>query len=176
MQTDSLPMISILVAARNEEPNIAACLDALFNQDYPKDRFEIWVGDDQSEDDTAAIVQSYTSKYPNVHLLSIETQLKHQRGKSNVLAQLAQQAKGEYFFITDADTTVVPEWLNCMMGYFSPEIGVITGVTAIKGTSLFARLQKAEWLFYTAQGHLYAQKGKPVTAMGNNMAVRASVY
>ncbi|MGZ3945585.1 MAG: glycosyltransferase [Mucilaginibacter sp.] len=176
MLADNLPLISILVAARNEEGNIADCLDALLQQDYPKDKFEIWVGDDQSEDNTAAIVKTYTEQYSNVHLLSIETQLKHQRGKSNVLAQLAHKTKGEFFFITDADTTVVPEWLNCMMSYFSPEIGVITGVTAIRGKRLFDKLQKAEWLFYTAQGHFYAQIGKPVTAMGNNMAVRASGY
>ena len=176
MQTEKFPVISVLVAARNEAANIGDCLDALLNQDYPKDKFEIWVGDDLSEDKTSAIVQSYATQHTNIHLLSIETQLKHQRCKSNVLAQLAHKAEGEFFFITDADTTVVPEWLSSMMGYFSPETGVITGVTAIKGKSLFAQLQNAEWLFYTAQGHFYAQKGKPVTAMGNNMAVKASVY
>ncbi len=176
MQTDNLPIISILVAARNEEVNIGDCLDALLKQNYPKDKFEIWVGDDQSEDSTAAIVRSYTSQCSNIHLLSIETQLRHQRGKSNVLAQLAHKARGEFFFITDADTTVVPEWLNCMLTYFSPGVGIITGVTAISGKRLFDKLQNAEWLFYTGQGHFYAQKGKPVTAMGNNMAVRADIY
>src|SRR5579872_3051029 len=176
MQTDNIPLISILVAARNEEANIGACLDALLKQDYPKEKIEIWVGDDQSEDNTGSIARAYTERYNYVHLLSVETQLKHQRGKSNVLAQLAHQAKGDFLFVTDADMTVVPAWISCMMNYFSPEVGIITGVTAVKGKRLFDKLQNAEWLFYTGHGHFNAQRGKPVTAMGNNMAVRTSAY
>jgi len=176
MEEETCPMVSVLVAARNEAANIRACLDALENQDYPKDRLELWIGDDQSEDETAAIIRAYTSEYPNIHLLTVENCLKHQRGKSNVLAHLAHKACGDILFITDADMTVVPSWISTMLTYFSPEVGVITGVTAVKGKSLFAKLQNAEWLFYTGHGHYNAQKGKPVTAMGNNMAVRTSAY
>ncbi len=176
MENDALPLISILVAARNEEANIAACLDALISQDYPKDKFEIWIGDDQSEDNTAAIVMEYAIKYPNVHLFSVEACVLHQKGKSNVLAQLAPQAKGEFLFITDADVTLGPLWLKTMLPYFTPQVGVITGVVATKGNSLFAKLQNAEWLFYMAHGHSNFERGKPVTAVGGNMAVRASAY
>ncbi|MFZ9970971.1 MAG: glycosyltransferase [Bacteroidia bacterium] len=46
------PQVSIWVAARNEEDNLADCLDALLNLDYPKEQLRIWVGDDQSDDRT----------------------------------------------------------------------------------------------------------------------------
>ena len=176
MDSAPSPLISILVAARNEEANISACLTALCSQDYPDEKIEIWVGDDQSEDGTAAIVKSFESDYPNIHLVQIEEQWKHLRGKANVLAQLARKAKGEYLFITDADVIVEPTWIKSMLHYFTGSVGVITGVTAVEGRSLFAGFQNAEWLFYTAHGHNNAQNGRPVTAMGNNMAVSLEAY
>jgi cellulose synthase/poly-beta-1,6-N-acetylglucosamine synthase-like glycosyltransferase len=176
MENELFPEISVLVAARNEEANIAACLDALIAQDYPAEKLEIWVGDDQSEDRTAAIVAGYAQRYPNVHLFSVETCVLHQKGKSNVLAQLAHQAKGEFLFITDADVTLGPLWLKTMLPYFTDQVGVITGVVATKGNSLFAKLQNAEWLFYMAHGHRNFENGKPVTAVGGNMAVKTSAY
>lgn len=176
MGLDPLPFVSILIAARNEEANISACLTAVVKQDYPSDKIEIWVGNDASEDKTGAIIASFEQTYPNIHSLKIETTWKHLRGKANVLAQLARKASGQYLFITDADMIVEPTWVIAMLTYFTNNVGVITGVTAVEGTSLFARLQNAEWLFYTAHGHNNAQSGRPVTAMGNNMAVSAEAY
>ena len=51
------PRLSVVVAARNEEDAIGACLDALLAQDYPADRIEILVADDDSTDRTASIVR-----------------------------------------------------------------------------------------------------------------------
>ena len=41
LRPKQLPKVSILIAARNEEKNIARCLDALMEMDYPKDNLEI---------------------------------------------------------------------------------------------------------------------------------------
>jgi len=176
MDIAHLPFISILVAARNEEANIASCIEALLNQNYPAEKTEIWVGNDQSEDGTSNIIKNFVESNQRVHLLEIEKPIMHLSGKANVLAQLAHQVKGEYLLITDADSTVEPTWVKTMLSYFEPGVGVITGVTVVKGRSLFAALQNAEWLFYTAHGHYNALRGKPVTAMGNNMAVSSAAY
>jgi cellulose synthase/poly-beta-1,6-N-acetylglucosamine synthase-like glycosyltransferase len=176
MDLHDYPLVSVLIAARNEEANIAACLDAICAQTYPAERMEIWVGNDQSEDGTAEIVMCYEKAYPNIHSLLIESQWKHLKGKANVLAQLAHKARGDYYFITDADVAVQPDWIKTMLASFTTGVGVITGVTAVEGKSLFARLQNAEWLFYTAHGDMNAKKDKPVTAMGNNMAVTKQAY
>jgi len=176
MDTNNYPLVSVLIAARNEENNIAACLDALCKQDYPKEKIEIWLGDDGSEDGTAAIINSFGYSYPNIHYLLIDQKWKHLQGKANVLAQLAHKAQGDYYFITDADVTVEPTWISCMLPFFAGTVGVITGVTAVEGKSLFAKLQNAEWLFYTAHGDMHSKKDRPVTAMGNNMAVSKEAY
>ena len=49
--------ISVIIAARNEEEDIATCLDSVCNQSYPKELFEILVVDDHSTDNTAAIIK-----------------------------------------------------------------------------------------------------------------------
>jgi cellulose synthase/poly-beta-1,6-N-acetylglucosamine synthase-like glycosyltransferase len=54
------PLISILVPARNEARSIADCVESLAQQDYP--HCEILVLDDQSEDQTAAIVTQLASR------------------------------------------------------------------------------------------------------------------
>jgi len=51
--------ISVVIPVRNEERHIPAVLDALRNQDYPSDLFEIVVADGMSTDRTAEIVAQY---------------------------------------------------------------------------------------------------------------------
>src|SRR5690606_42068999 len=54
--------VSVLIAARNEEDNIARTLDCIVNQDFPKELLQIIVVADHSTDNTAAIVASYASR------------------------------------------------------------------------------------------------------------------
>lgn len=167
--------VSVLVAARNEELNIESCLEALINQDYPNEKFEIWVGDDHSEDKTGEIVNKFLNQHPHVHLLEINRYRKHLKGKANVLAQLMEKVSGEIICITDADTVVPPGWISKMIQNLE-DADMVTGVTAIKRESLFASLQNAEWLFYIGNGHILSKKGKSVSAIGNNMAMRKKAY
>src|ERR1700733_9087265 len=53
--------ISVLVPARNEEANIAACLNSLSGQSYSKDLYEVIVIDDHSTDRTADIVKEWAN-------------------------------------------------------------------------------------------------------------------
>lgn len=60
--------ISVIVPVYNEEKIIGKCLDALVNQDFPKDQYEIIVVNDGSTDNTAAAV----GKYPGVKLITLD--------------------------------------------------------------------------------------------------------
>lgn len=46
------PTVSIVVAARNEEDAIHRCLESLASLDYPNDKLEVLLVDDQSTDRT----------------------------------------------------------------------------------------------------------------------------
>jgi cellulose synthase/poly-beta-1,6-N-acetylglucosamine synthase-like glycosyltransferase len=171
-----MPTISILIAARNEEANIVACLEAVARLDWPAADMEVWIGNDQSEDATAALVASFIRDKPHFHLLNVTTCVGAARGKSNVLAQLAARTTGDYFFFTDADVQVAPTWIKSMLTAWGRHVGIVNGVTLVAGESLAARLQAVEWVYAISLMRRFAQQKIPITAMGNNMMTTREAY
>jgi chlorobactene glucosyltransferase len=106
------PKVSILVPARNEENNIAACIHSLLAQDYPD--FEVIVIDDQSTDATRAILAQIAEAEPQLKVLDGAGALPTEGwlGKNWACFQLAQLAQGELLFFTDADTFHQPQTLR----------------------------------------------------------------
>jgi len=101
-----LPLVSVLIPARDEERNISCCLESLLRQDYP--RLEILVLDDESSDRTADIVAELAAKHPQVRLLRGQPLPPGWHGKTYACHQLAQAAQGEWLLFTDADTIHAP--------------------------------------------------------------------
>src|SRR5687767_10374493 len=60
----SLPFVSVLIAARNEAANILGCLQSIESLDYPIDKLEILIGNDDSEDQTRTIVERFIAGKP----------------------------------------------------------------------------------------------------------------
>lgn len=170
------PRISILIAARNEEEHIIQCLQAIQKLHYPADKTEIWIGDDQSTDATQALVKAFIQDKPNYHLVSIQPAVSHVKGKANVLAQLAKHAGGEFLFITDADIQVPPYWAEAILGGFEAHTGIVSGSTIAAGKGWFARVQRIDWAYASGMIHVVSDMQIPVTAVGNNMAIRRSCY
>jgi glycosyltransferase involved in cell wall biosynthesis len=104
------PFVTIIVPARNEERNIAFCLESLLALDYP--RFEIFVIDDHSTDRTAEIVREIIGQrasHPDVWLLPLgddpnKEGIEWACRKSHALWYGAQRAQGEWILFVDADT------------------------------------------------------------------------
>ena len=53
---ETLPNISVVVAARNEEDHIQHLINDLISQEYPIDKLEVIIVNDRSTDDTAMIL------------------------------------------------------------------------------------------------------------------------
>jgi len=169
--------VSILVAARNEEANIEACLEALLAQNYPLELLEIWVGNDHSEDATAMIVHTFSDKFPHIFLLNIDRELGLAKGKANVLAHLAERASGQVLLIADADVRPNPNWVqNMLQGFDSPKIGLVNGTTLPVTGNLFQILQAMDWLLAQAIIRFLHLCGIDYTAVGNNMAITKAAY
>ena len=170
------PNISILIAARNEEENIVHCLRAIQQLTYPAQHIDVWIGDDQSTDATYRLVEAFIQDKPNYHLVSIQPSVGHVKGKANVLAQLARHANGEFLFITDADIQVSPYWIESILGGFEEHTGIVSGSTIVSGADLFARTQRVDWAYASGMIHVVSEMKIPVTAIGNNMAIRRTCY
>lgn len=108
------PFVSVLIPARNEEDNIGRCLDSFLKQEYKN--YEILVLDDNSTDRTNEIIKGYVEKNPGkVRLLNGKPLPENWRGKCFAMKQLTEEAKGEYFLFTDADTVHTEKSISLMM-------------------------------------------------------------
>ena len=107
------PLISILVPARNEEDNIAECLESLQKQDYPN--FEVIVLDDNSEDRTAEIVNEFIKRDNRIRLVSGRPLPEDWAGKPFACQQLAKEAKGDWLLFVDADTLHASHMLRSVL-------------------------------------------------------------
>jgi cellulose synthase/poly-beta-1,6-N-acetylglucosamine synthase-like glycosyltransferase len=170
------PVVSVLIAARNEAASLPACLDHLAVQDYPSEKIQVLILNDRSTDDTADIARSYTARYQFMDYFEIDHDEPGLRGKMNVIAQGISRARGEIILITDADCFPSETWISGMVGYFTPDTGMVGGLTHIDGNSIFARIQACDWFFLQAVAAGSAGLGNPVSILGNNFGFRRSTY
>lgn len=170
--------ISILVAARNEEESILDCLVALNLLDYDKNKMEILIGNDDSTDKTAFIIESYIKDKPQFKLINIkENEPSNTKGKARVLAILAEKAKGDFFLITDADIRVKKTWANGMVQFFkNDEFAMIGATTVIHSKSFFGQIQHLDWLYFMGINNVLDKMGLTITMVGNNMAFSKKAY
>ena len=123
---DDLPLVSILVPARNEEDKIAACVQSLLDQDYPD--FEVIILDDHSTDRTGAILADLKNTRPSLTVIEGQPGPADQIGKNWACSQLYQSARGELLLFTDADTVHHPQTLRETVGaLLGEEADLITG-------------------------------------------------
>lgn len=182
----NLPQISIWVACRNEEKNIENCLNSLLNLNYPKEKIQILIGNDQSTDQTRQIILDvinlnkesveYSEKKPQLQLVDIVDDDSGLKAKARVMAQLDKHAIGDFYLITDADVVVNPNWALGLLGSLSADMGVASGTTMVKSEGAWGWLQEIDWSYFMGLLNLISFSGIPATAVGNNMIMRKKAY
>jgi cellulose synthase/poly-beta-1,6-N-acetylglucosamine synthase-like glycosyltransferase len=124
------PFVSIMVPAHNEGVVIVKTVAALLAFDYPWDRYEIIVINDNSSDNSAELLKEIQDTNPNRNLTVINTDnISGGKGKSNALNIGYQQAKGEFIAIYDADNT--PE--HKALRYLAAELKADDSLGAVIG-------------------------------------------
>jgi cellulose synthase/poly-beta-1,6-N-acetylglucosamine synthase-like glycosyltransferase len=119
-----LPSVSVLIAARNEEQDIAWKIAETLALEYPQEKLEILVASDASDDRTDEIVASFYAA--PVTLI----RMKQRGGKVRALNRLAEIARGEILFFTDANAHVRPNALRLLVRHFTDaRVGCVTGNT-----------------------------------------------
>lgn len=175
-----LPLVSVLIPARNEARNIRACLESLVAQDYPN--LEILVLDDDSSDETAAIVRGIAANHSRVRLLTGRPLPPDWHGKAWACYQLGEEAQGEWLLFADADTRHQPNAVSSAVALANargfdllsllPDMGLKTfGLRILMGIIPFVFVGCVpHWLFTEARSpHM-------VAALGPFMLFRKKVY
>ena len=170
------PSVSVFVAARNEAAFIEKCLEALKTQTYPG-RWDIWVANDHSEDNTAEIVVKFCQATPNFNFIQVGEPHHNVKGKALALALMAQQAKGEVFLVCDADMEMPNGWILHLVSKMKTwKVDLINGTTTTRGENIFSVLQGIDWLLPQGTFAWMSHLNITYTAMGNNMAISRKAY
>ncbi len=119
---EELPLVSVIIAAFNEETHIGPKIESIYRNSYSADKFEVLIGSDASDDMTAVIVKSYQDKIPNLRFFDF----RERRGKGNVVNDLVREAKGEIILFTDANVMFDERTLFNLVKHFKdPRIGLV---------------------------------------------------
>jgi cellulose synthase/poly-beta-1,6-N-acetylglucosamine synthase-like glycosyltransferase len=112
--TTETPLVSIIIAARDEEEKIKAALTSVLALTY--DPLEIIVLDDRSSDATATILDHLEVSEKRLKVIYIKELEKGWLGKTRALHLGAKRAKGEYLLFTDADVHMAPNTIDLAVG------------------------------------------------------------
>jgi cellulose synthase/poly-beta-1,6-N-acetylglucosamine synthase-like glycosyltransferase len=124
--------ISVVIPAYNEEKLIGRCVDAVKNQTFPKDQYEILVINNNSNDKTEEIAKA--------HGATVITYTEKQ-GFSVTKQFGSHQAKGEIIAYTDADTMPDKYWLETIDRLMQNKKYVCVGGTILSTGSIWVNLQ-----------------------------------
>ena len=136
-----LEKVTIAVPAYNEESTIQKTISSLLHLDYPKNKVEIIVVDDGSTDNTYHIAQQFTAK-------GVKVIRKENTGKGDSLNVALKHSHGSFFGALDADSSVEPDALKKMVGYFQDKqvMAVTPSLKVFKPKGVLQRIQGIEYL------------------------------
>ena len=97
------PLLSVVIPAYNEEKLLGRCLQAVSNQTFPREKYEILVIDNNSSDKTAEIAKNAGATVMHY---------KEKQGFSVAKQYGAAQAKADIIAFTDADSVPDKNWLG----------------------------------------------------------------
>lgn len=174
---ESYPTLSIIVAARNEAANIERCLDALLRQDYPRDRLQIIIVNDDSEDRTLSLIERVAKENPGrLTVISTHPEDSGARGKALAIAQGIDISTGEIILLTDADCTPPAVWARSAVEHFVPGVDVYGGFTLIHSEDMFSSIQQLDWVHLQTYGSCGLALNAPLGLIGNNFGFTRRAY
>jgi len=167
------PLISVIVAARNEEKRLPYLLKDLIRQTIPKGKMEIIIVNDRSTDNTKNIITNLIPKYPFIKLVNISESENDMPSKKHALTQAIQESHGEIIVSTDADCRVPPSWVASMAACVKQSKGITIGYSKVLGNnSLLHQYQTLDFLGIMAANAGIAGAGLYWSGSGQNLAYR----
>lgn len=170
--------ITIIIPARDEEENIATCLQAIIGQTYPAGLLEVIVVDDHSTDKTAAIVQSFHQQ--NIRCIFLKDHVTDTINsyKKKAIEVAIAASSGNLIVTTDADCFMNKNWLQTIAEFYKTyRPAFIAAPVAINnGNSFLSIFQSLD--FMTLQGITGASVHKKLHSMcnGANLAYEKKAF
>ena len=172
--------VSVIIAARNEEDAISACINDIINQDYPRELLEIIVVDDASVDSTSRLVQHIIINNPgvNIKLIQLTDNNTVVSPKKRALSEAIKVAEGKLILTTDADCRIGHKWLSTMVLFYQQNNSkmIIGPVNFHKEQNLFQKMQSLEFTGLIGITGAAAFLNQPVMCNGANLAYEKEAF
>lgn len=169
----TLPVVSVVIAAYNEEKAIAEKLDNILSLDYPADRLEVVIASDGSTDRTDAIVRRYEDR--GIKLLSLP-----RLGKAGALNAAVSASKGEILVFSDANSMYKSDAIRSLVRPFAdPTVGGVAGNQRYlkkKGVADAGAGERSYWNFDRILKQFESSAGNAIAATGAIYAIRRSLF
>jgi cellulose synthase/poly-beta-1,6-N-acetylglucosamine synthase-like glycosyltransferase len=172
---DLLP-VSVIVSLHNEDANVAGLVEALFNQNYPRELLEIILIDDRSNDGTRLLLEEAALTRGNIKVQVISDLLQDFAPKKRAIDAGIKNARGDIILLTDADGRPGPQWIRSMIQNFDRETGMVVGYAPYYSSGFISQLLAWEYFSHAVVAAASTGLGFPLTCVGTNLAYRKEVY
>lgn len=169
---EAWPLVSISIAAYNEEAQIRELIKSLLALDYPRDRLQVLITSDGSTDGTDAIVSEYAGQ--GIELL----RMPERGGKTKAENAASERLRGEIIVNTDASTRILPAALKPLIAAMhDPKVGCASGRDVSVGSGTEANRGESGYVGYEmAVRDLETRVSGIIGASGCFYAIRADLH
>ena len=129
-EPDGSTLVTVVIAMRNEEAQIGACLESVLASVLPHGRMECLVLDGDSRDDSVKIVAAVAARDPRVRLIANPDLL-----QAAAFNRGLAEARGRYLVRMDAHSTYAPDYIaECVRLLEETGAANVGGVQHASGT------------------------------------------
>jgi glycosyltransferase involved in cell wall biosynthesis len=107
--------VSAVICSYNRARFIVNAVESLFAQDFDKSRYEVIVVDNNSTDNTIALLEAYKTEHP---AYKFRYYTEHNQGVAWTRNRCAKEARGEIVAYLDDDSVAQPGWLADTVNFF----------------------------------------------------------
>lgn len=169
--------ISIIIAARNEENNLARLLTSIAQLEPIEAEHEVIIVNDHSTDGSLEILHKWEGQF-GIRVIDFQDEIPGYVGKKAALQKGIEAAQNEVLAFTDADCKLPPTWLKEISRIMDDETDYVLGYSTIYRSDADSdlRLENFERSAYYILAAAGIAHRKPITASACNMIYRKSLF
>ena len=178
-----LPLLTVIVCAKDEKENIETCIRSILKQDYPQEKFKIIAVNDRSEDTTGQILDRLSANNKQLQILHLSNCPQGVSPKKNAISQAIKICTTEYVVATDADVQHKKGWLRSYGSLCEDKVGAATGICLYAKDDHRSKWEKTWQSMQTIENLSYSMviagamvNGFAITAHGGNMMFRKDLF
>ncbi len=173
---ETLPPVSVVICARNEERNLTQYLTLVLEQDYPE--FEVVVVNDCSYDLTGDVLEEFAKKHKRLKIVTIKEDEYYQHGKKVAVMMGIKGSKYDLLVMTDADCRPASnQWLRSKAQHFTDKTEIVLGYGPYeRGKGWLNKLIRFDTFFIGMQYLSYSLAGVTYMGVGRNLSYRKELF